>query len=58
MLHVPDYEYYNSLVAGKSALRCSRKAMLQEAWNGMTRISGGPYTDVKVGILPSNVKVV
>jgi len=29
MLHVPDNEYYNSLVADKSALSCSRKAILE-----------------------------
>ena len=56
ILHVPDNEYYNSLVADKSVFRCSQKAMLQDAWNGMTRISEGPYTDVKTGVFPSHVK--
>ena len=41
MLPVTDNEYYNSLVSDKSALNCSRKAMMQDAWNGMTRISLG-----------------
>jgi hypothetical protein len=31
MLHDPDNEYYNSLVADKFEIRCSLKAMLQDA---------------------------
>jgi len=56
ILHIPDNKYYNSLVADESVIRWSQKAMLQHAWNGMTRISGGPHTDVKAGVLPPHVK--
>ena len=56
MPHVPDNEYYNSLLADKSALNCSRKATLKYVWKGMTRISGGSNTDDKAGGFPSRFK--
>jgi len=57
MIHVPDNEYSNSLDADKSALSCSRKATLEDASNGVTRISERPYADVMVGGFPCSVKV-
>jgi len=57
MLHILNNKCSNSLVADKSALLCSQKAMLRDAWNGMTRISEEPDTDVKTGVFPSHVKV-
>jgi hypothetical protein len=57
MLHILHNKYSNSLVADKSVVSCSRKAMLQDAWNGMKRISRGPYMDVTAGGFPSHVKV-